>query len=710
MKRAFCGILGAVMSLALMSGGTLAAEKTEASPLEYLGQQLEKPAAVYTNSESLNEDLYSELNWKSGIADYPERFDLREKGLVTPVKDQEPWGTCWSFGAMAASESGILSELGLTADEYEKLYGVPMDLSERHLAWFMAKPLPDVGAYPEGAYPYDENQAGEGMHFYGDENRHPMDVGAFTLTTSGALASGIGVVDESVAPYRSNTGTMSATDDWSLPEDDRYAQTYELKSANVLPSPAGRDENGVYFYRPEGTEAIKSELMKGHAVCTTYVADMSVPELSMEDRRKRLTDALAGNTAVSEEEKAAYIDARVGATDTAELSEDALRHLIRVRCLLNNMPEDTYALSTLGHDELAVLLNSGYFGEPYASIVESESKDKDTYLSFTGSDPVIYAQYTYDLAICNHTVCIVGWDDTFPASNFKENHQPPGDGAWIVKNSWGTDWGTDGYFYLSYYDKNIHDLETFTYVHPDDVKNIDYLNILQYDTMPASILSSTLFDEPVYMGNIFEIDEDSVLQYVSVMTGDLNAQVTASIYLLDEGAENPTDGLMLASVTEGFLYAGYHRISLPENLVLKGGDRIGITVLERVPGEERIRYALVNTSNMNKKFMEGHAKEAEEKQWAKVYYVARVNPGESFVQFSGEAWMDWTEAIAVFASEGCRSDLAYDNLPIKGYVYPLDQVLTAHRMDTQAQTASGTVSICTDCGYILNDIEHREEE
>ena len=245
MKRAFYGVLGAAMSLALMSGGTLAAEKTEASPLEYLGQQLEKPAAVYTNSESLNEDLYSELNWKSGIADYPERFDLREKGLVTPVKDQEPWGTCWSFGAMAASESGILSELGLTADEYEKLYGVPMDLSERHLAWFMAKPLPDVGAYPEGAYPYDENQAGEGMHFYGDENRHPMDVGAFTLTTSGALASGIGVVDESVAPYRSNAGTMSASDDWSLPEGDRYAQTYELKSANVLPSPAGRDENGV---------------------------------------------------------------------------------------------------------------------------------------------------------------------------------------------------------------------------------------------------------------------------------------------------------------------------------------------------------------------------------------------------------------------------------------------------------------------------------
>ncbi len=61
----------------------------------------------------------------------------------------------------------------------------------------------------------------------------------------------------------------------------------------------------------------------------------------------------------------------------------------------------------------------------------------------------------------NHYVTVVGWDDRFPASAFLD--EADGDGAFLIKNSWGTDWGDAGYFWLSYYDANFgRDMAVFT--------------------------------------------------------------------------------------------------------------------------------------------------------------------------------------------------------------------------------------------------------
>lgn len=55
----------------------------------------------------------------------------------------------------------------------------------------------------------------------------------------------------------------------------------------------------------------------------------------------------------------------------------------------------------------------------------------------------------------NHLVLIVGWDDNYPRTNFVDSNRPSGNGAWLVKNSWGTSWGNNGYFWISYEDTNF---------------------------------------------------------------------------------------------------------------------------------------------------------------------------------------------------------------------------------------------------------------
>ena len=52
----------------------------------------------------------------------------------------------------------------------------------------------------------------------------------------------------------------------------------------------------------------------------------------------------------------------------------------------------------------------------------------------------------------NHVAVIIGWDDNYSKNNFKSSSKPENDGAWLVLNSWGSNWGNKGTVWVSYED------------------------------------------------------------------------------------------------------------------------------------------------------------------------------------------------------------------------------------------------------------------
>ena len=643
-------VLTLVMSMLLsLFGGFTLAPTMAAAEISSVEETVMGNSTFTYRTQKQKDDLHKE------VKALPSKFDLRNvdgKNYVTPVKLQNPWGSCWSFAATAAAETSLLYEYGVEAKGDNAI-----DLSEKALAWYSFQrinektvcdnvPASQIGegievisndinaAYNMGGVPFFATSlyasgAGpkyEEYMFKGEDDEHPYayrgknawtDFDMFTNPSLKDVVKQYYVskkgteegfeeyynknqeAQQKKHPDGNNTGSAySMIDDWSLPTDGSHWFNYNveiLQESRILPSPAKKVSEGLtekYIgFDQAGVDAIKKEITEGRPVSIGYKADMSMPGQEPDEK------------------------------------------------------EESY--------------------------MNTET----------------WSQYTCDDYTLDHAVCIIGYDDNYSKENFLkgnsktgESKTPPADGAFIVKNSWGSvddqsegrhnsgNWGINGtgYFYLSYYDKTIDIPESFNFytTKDEDVlsSGTDYI-VNQYDFMPQSTVTSVIQEDACSMANVFTAEKDQKLIHISTQTATPETTVHYAIYKLNENCSAPDDGEMLESGAVTFETGGYHNIALKGSYPLKKGTKFSVICTQMVSTENGISFeALYGLNVADRPGMDGAQ--------AKIYGI--INPGESF-NFKDGKWVDWSEeskAIIDDTKEVFGIDVVSDNLGIKAYSVP----------------------------------------
>ena len=263
----------------------------------------------------------------------------------------------------------------------------------------------------------------------------------------------------------------------------------------------------------------------------------------------------------------------------------------------------------------------------------------------------------------NHEVTLVGWDDAYPASNFSRT--PAGDGAWLCRNSWGSDWGDGGYFWISYYDTSLEENQVCFYTfRAADSEELVY----QYDGNACDDYWSSSNGTKSYAmyGNVYTSSSvPEQLTEVMLCSYQEGVSYTVTVYTdVAANCSNPTQGTAVSVQTGTMATAGYHTIALSKPVTLLPGTRFSVvaTVGSAPLAGSSQPNAVVPISTSVRYDTYSH--------------VDSVEGGQSFACFASGRWYDLAERqIFTNSSVGATARIKAVTRTLD-YVKPFTDTLT----------------------------------
>ena len=500
---------------------------------------------------------------------YPDYYNSMEKGQVTSVKDQGLGGNCWAFSTISCFETNAIKNFGVSMEE--------ADYSENHLT-----------RYSTGS---DDKEHGD-FYFWPDTDFRSVsekegDASVYDFSYYGEYYFSLRVDDESIHYRDAETEWKRVCD-----KDDfgGYTSYVEKGKLGVLLCNSDKqpiiaktfckydksnvtctDGKAVYniggysfdlgsFTKMLGTVRFSTDTSRHKVNGDYYGYSGSLPfYFSNTDDGFELTLILfseSGDSFVHVKTSRYFADpvSSGGSTFTSAAELASWTGIAKENSESERYVQDSGFViddALMSYDNSKVKNWIYNYGSVKADIFWDEAFEKDN--TYYGKDEIYYG---------GHAVTVIGWDDNFSKDKFIT--KAPADGAWIVKNSWGTDSGDNGIYMVSYYDANWRYFTAFT-AH----RRSDYLNNYTYCGLEPNG-DTTIRSRTATFANVYKFKGGEAISAVGafVLQPKTKVRIRVFEYSGDEKAIVSKNAKPLTDYTTIVNDIGYYTIELPESRVI----------------------------------------------------------------------------------------------------------------------------------------------